>query len=135
MLRMGMRIRRAPSTILAALLSVPLAAIGVCGAVAPLVVASASCAVETEPADCCSRSSAPTCPRTPAPERCAACGAAACALGETREASRMARRIPAPGVADRPEVPRVVLRAAAARSLIVLAESPPKILLLETFRN
>jgi hypothetical protein len=132
---MRMRVRRGPSAILAALLSVPLAAIGVCGAVAPLVVASASCAVETEPADCCSRSSAPTCPRTPAPVRCAACGAAACALGETREAGRIARRTPASNVADRPDVPRVVLRTAAARSLIVLAESPPKNVLLSTFRN
>lgn len=135
MLRMGMRIRRTPSALFAALLSVPLAAIGVCGAVAPLVVASASCAVETKPADCCSRSSAPSCPRTPAPDRCAACGASACALGETREAGRLARRIPSSNVADRPNVPRAVLWTAAARSLIVLSESPPKILLLATFRN
>jgi hypothetical protein len=47
----------------------------------------------------------------------------------------MAPRIPASNVTDRPNVPRVVLRTAAARSLIVLAESPPKILLLATFRN
>ncbi len=132
---MGVRIRRAPSAILAAVLSVPLAAIGVCGAVAPLVVAPASCAVETGPADCCSRSSAPTCPRTPAPDRCAACGAAAYAMGETREAVRIARGTSPSDVAERPGVRRDLLRRAAARSLIILAESPPKFLLLVTLRD
>jgi hypothetical protein len=133
---MGMRERRTLSAVFAALLAVPLAAVGVCGALVPLAASPSVCPAPTEAAaDCCSRSSSPTCPRTPAPDRCAACGAAACALGETREAGRIPRRIPASNVADRPNVPRVVLRTAAARSLIVLAESPPKILLLATFRN
>lgn len=47
----------------------------------------------------------------------------------------MARRIAASKAAEGPDVPRVVVRTAAARSLIVLAESPPKLLLLVTFRN
>ena len=129
---MGSRLRRA---VLAALLTVPLAAVGVCGVLAPLATAPASCAADTEPSDCCSRSGAPASPRTPTPDRCAACGAAACALGETRETATVARATNSWSRAARPSVAHALARTAAARGLAFLAASPPKNILLATFRN
>ncbi len=52
---MGMRTGRAFSAVFAALLTAPLAAVGVCRALVPFAAS----------------------PRTPAPDRCATCGAAA----------------------------------------------------------
>jgi hypothetical protein len=132
---MRMRKRRTLSAIFAVLLAVPLAAVGVCGALASLAPSPAVCPVEADAAgDCCSRSSSPASSRTPAPDKCAACGAAACALGEARESARLARSA-ADSVADRPGVARGVLRIAAVQCLSFLAASPPRYVLLATFRN
>ncbi len=131
-----MSVRRAPSAVLAALLCVPLAAIGVCGAVAPLVLTPASCSIETEPGDCCSRSSSPASPRTPTPDRCAACGAGAFAqpAREQDEAAPTRRDRPSEVVA-RPATVCARKGAHRAASLVTLSESPPKNVLLATFRN
>ena len=133
---MGMRKRRTLSAVFAALLTAPLAAVGVCRALVPFAASPSVCPASTEGAgDCCSRSSSPASPRTPAPDRCATCGAATCALGETREAARLARDAAESNVADRPGVARAVLRTAAAQALSFLAASPPRHVLLVTFRN
>ena len=131
-----MRKRRTLFTVLAVLLAAPLAAMGVCASLAPLVVPAAACAAETDPADCCSRSGAPASPRTPAPDRCAACGAAACAqLAKEREDALSSRRARPTEVVARPAAVRAQARTHRATSLVILAESPPKNVLLATFRN
>jgi hypothetical protein len=132
---MRMRKRRTLSAVFTVLLAAPLASVGVCGALAPLAPSPAVCPAEADAAgDCCSRSPSPAPSRTPSPDRCAACGAAACALGETRESVRLERGA-AESVADRPGGARDALRTAAVRCLSFLSASPPRYVLLATFRN
>ncbi len=117
----------------AALLAAPLAVLGVCGPIAAFAPPPAVC--EAPPADgCCPRSDSPACPRSPEPGRCASCGAAACAFGET-ERVRSPERAPASAAARAAAPARVLVRTSAAIFEASLTASPPRHLLLATFRN
>lgn len=130
---MGTRLRRA---LLAVGLAGPLVALGVCGSLAPLVLPPAVCAADTAGSEsCCPRSGGPSSPRTPAPERCAACGAAACAMEDVRQAPAAARPETPTTRSARPAAAPVLAESTAERLLLVVAASPPRNLLLATFRN
>jgi hypothetical protein len=132
-----MRERRTLSSIFAVLLAAPLAAVGVCGALAPLAPSSAVCPLEADAGgDCCARPSSPASSRTPTPDRCAACSAAACAqLAGKRDEAAPSRRARPSEVAARPTAVHASTRTHRAASLVALSESPPKNVLLVTFRN